>query len=396
MSNLSSLLNEMEQYIDGQYGTDFLQTWDKNDNAIQATQILARFLKEAFRENVSPKIFDSGLGIAIFKDQSTRTRYSFNGAANLLGLDPIELDLGKSQIAHGETTVETINMLAFLTRIIGIRDDIYLGVGHEYMLDVVRSLELGVKENVIPHRPSVINCQSDTDHPTQSMADLVHLIEYFGGVENLKGKKIAMSWAYSPSYGKPLSVPQGIIGLMSRFGMDMTLAYPEGYNLIPEIEQKAAAYSKASGGNFTITHSMDEAFKDADVVYPKSWASFEIMEERTQVLASGNKNAYEDLEKKALAQNALHTEGWECNEENMKLTKDGKALYMHCLPADITGESCKQGEVAQSVFARYRPDTYREASNKPFSIAAMSILCQYKNPMPVLKALLENKKPILA
>ena len=77
------------------------------------------------------------------------------------------------------------------------------------------------------------------DHPTQSLADLLHLKNYFGSLENLKGKKIAMTWAYSPSYGKPLSVPQGIIALMTRFGLDVILAYPTGYNLIPEIEKQA-------------------------------------------------------------------------------------------------------------------------------------------------------------
>src|SRR5699024_1602774 len=106
------------------------------------------------------------------------------------------------------------------------------------------------------------------------MADMLHIIHHFGGVENLKGKKVAMTWAYSPSYGKPLSVPQGVIGLMSRFGMDVVLAHPEGYEVMPEVEAVAAANAAKTGGTFTKTHSMAEAFKDADIAYPKSWAPF--------------------------------------------------------------------------------------------------------------------------
>jgi len=200
-----------------------------------------------------------------------------------------------------------------------------------------------------------------------------------------------MSWAYSPSYGKPLSVAQGIIGLMSRFGVDLTLAYPEKYHLMPEIEEKARNYSNACGGSFTITHSMEEAFSDADVVYPKSWASYHIMEQRTKLFREGDTRAYQNLEKEALAENKQHV-NWECNSELMKSTKNGKALYMHCLPADISGESCEQGEVTKNVFAKYRKDMYLEARNKPFVIAAMILLSQLANPVAFLKQTIEQKK----
>jgi len=139
------------------------------------------------------------------------------------------------KIAHGETVRETANMISFLTDFIGIRDDMFLGEGNKYMREVADALDEGFKNNVLPSRPGIINLQCDKDHPTQSMADLLHLKNHFGSLENLKNKKIVMSWAYSPSYGKPLSVPQGIIALMSRFGMNIEFAYPEGYDVIPEI-----------------------------------------------------------------------------------------------------------------------------------------------------------------
>ena len=132
------------------------------------------------------------------------------------------------------------------------------------------------------------------------MADMLHIINTFGGVENLKGKKVAMTWAYSPSYGKPLSVPQGVIGLMTRFGMDVVLAHPEGYEVMPEVEEVARKNAEKTGGSFTKTHSMAEAFRDADIVYPKSWAPFAAMEKRTNLYAEGDTDGIKALEKELL------------------------------------------------------------------------------------------------
>ena len=147
-------------------------------------------------------------------------------------------------------------MISFMADVIGIRDDMYIGKGNKYMHEVVDAVTQGNKDGILEQKPTLVNLQCDIDHPTQAMADMLHIIHEFGGVENLKGKKIAMSWAYSPSYGKPLSVPQGIIGLMTRFGMDVVLAHPEGYEVFPEVEAVAAENAKKSGGSFTKTNNM--------------------------------------------------------------------------------------------------------------------------------------------
>ena len=132
--------------------------------------------------------------------------------------------------------------------------------------------------------------------------------------------------------------------------------------------------------------------KDADIVYPKSWAPFAAMEKRTDLYAKGDQAGIDDLEQKLLAQNAEHKD-WCCTEELMKTTKDGKALYLHCLPADINGVSCEEGEVDASVFDRYRDPLYKEASYKPYVIAAMIFLSKFENPQEVLKKLEERKTP---
>ena len=392
MSNFNELIKHLET-LDAQnmYEGDFFLTWDKSDDEIDAVFTVADALRDLRERNVSTKIFDSGLAVSNFRDNSTRTRFSFASACNLLGLEVQDLDEGKSQIAHGETVRETANMISFMADVIGIRDDMYIGKGHTYQKEVVESVTQGYEEGILEQKPTLVNLQCDIDHPTQSMADMLHIIHQFGGVENLKGKKVAMTWAYSPSYGKPLSVPQGVIGLFTRFGMDVVLAHPEGYDVMPEVEEVAKANAEKSGGSFTKCNDMAQAFKDADIVYPKSWASFAAMEKRTNLYGEGDFDGIKELEKELLKQNAEHKD-WECTEDMMKLTKDGKALYLHCLPADITGVSCKEGEVEASVFDRYRKELYKEASFKPYIIAAMIFLAKVKDPAKALMMLNDRAK----
>lgn len=386
LNKIAENLSEIENTL---FDKDFLLTWEKSDDELQLILTLAQLMKSMREQNISLKAFESGLAVSMFRDKSTRTRFSFASACNLLGLTVQDLDEEKSQLSHGETTRETANMISFLTDIIGIRDDMYLGEGNRFMREVADSLDEGYNEKVLPQRPGVINLQCDMDHPTQSMADLLHLINEFGTPENLKGKKIAMTWAYSPSYGKPLSVPQGIIALMTRFGMDVHLAYPQGYDLIPEIVNLAGENARQSGGSFTVSNSMNKAFRDADIVYPKSWAPYKVMMQRTELLKNGDASGLKELEKVCLANNAQHTD-WECDDKKMQLTKNGEALYMHCLPADISGVSCHQGEVQKEVFEKYRIKTYIEAGYKPYIIAAMIFANKFSNPAETLRMLIEQ------
>jgi knotted carbamoyltransferase YgeW len=390
MANKQSI-KEFTRILDGlkfpeMYEGDFFLTWEKTRDELDAVFTVANALRNLRERNISSRIFDSGLGISLFRDNSTRTRFSFASACNLLGLKVQDLDEGKSQIAHGETVRETANMISFMADVIGIRDDMYIGKGNTYMHSVVDAVTQGHDDGVLEQKPTLVNLQCDIDHPTQCMADMAHCIREFGGVENLHGKKIAMTWAYSPSYGKPLSVPQGVIGLFSRFGMDVSLAYPEGYGVMDGVVDIARKQSAKCGGSFTVTHDMKEAFAGADIVYPKSWAPFKAMEERTDLYGKGDFDGIKALEARLLAQNAEHKD-WECTEELMASTKDGKALYLHCLPADITGVSCEAGEVAASVFDRYRDPLYKQASFKPYVIAAMIFLAKVKDPADMLKQL---------
>src|SRR5699024_7178809 len=325
----SLTMKTLQDYIDKlnslnfkeMYNNDFFLTWEKTDDELEAVWTVADALRFMRENNISTKVFESGLGISIFRDNSTRTRFSFASACNLLGLTVQDLDEKKSQIAHGETVRETANMVSFMADVIGIRDDMYIGKGHAYQKEFMDAVTEGNRDGILEQRPTLVNLQCDVDHPTQCMADMLHIIHYFGGVENLKGKKVAMTWAFSPSYGKPLSVLQGVVRLFTRFGMDVVLAHPEGYEIMPEIEEIAKKNAEKSGCTFTKTNSMAEAFKDADIVYPKSWAPFAAMEKRTKLYQQGDKAGIDALEKELLKQNAEHKD-WACTEEMMSLTKD--------------------------------------------------------------------------
>ncbi len=388
---LEDKIEKLRAVKPGLAGKDFLLTWEKSESDLRTVLDVAEILREMRSANISPRVFDTGLAISNFRDNSTRTRFSFASAANLLGLAVQDLDEEKSQIAHGETVRETANMISFMSDFIGIRDDIFLGEGNKYMREVGMALDEGFEKGVLPVRPGIVNLQCDMDHPTQAMADLMHLRNVYGSLENLKGKKLVMSWAYSPSYGKPLSVPQGIIALMSRFGMDIELAYPEGYNLIPEIVEVAEKNAISHGSTFKISHSMAEAMRDADIVYPKSWAPYHIMQQRTELLQKSDKAGLKELEKACLANNARYT-GWEFDEAKLKLTRNGDALYMHCLPADISGVSCESGEVSKEAFERSRIDTYREAGFKPYIIAAMMLTSRFADPGGILRDIMQRNR----
>ena len=388
-------MSEISQYIDqlsgldfkGMYQSDFLHTWDKTTDELRALYAVAGALRNLRERNISSKIFDSGLAVSLFRDNSTRTRFSFSKATNLLGLELQDLDEKKSQIAHGETVRETATMISFMADVIGIRDDMYIGKGDAYMQEVSDSVAQAYEDGVLDHRPTLISLQSDSDHPTQSSADMLYLIEEFGGLENLRGKKVAVTWAYSPSYGKPLSCPQSLISLLPRFGMDVTLAHPEGYDLMGDRVEAAKKYASENGCTFNQANTMEEAFEGADIVIPKSWAPYAAMERRTNLYAEGDDAGIAALEKELLAQNATHKDWCSTTDLMAKTANSQDTIFMHPLPADISGVSCEHGEVMADVFDMHRDGMYKEASYKPYAIAAMIFLQKVANPIETLQAL---------
>ena len=179
MSKTIELARRLERlHINNMYKSDFYWTWDKTDEELEAIFTVADALRDLRERNQSTRIFDSGLGISIFRDNSTRTRFSFASACNLLGLEVQDLDEKKSQIAHGETVRETANMVSFMADVIGIRDDMFIGEGHKYQKTFMDALDEGYRDGILEQRPTLVNLQCDVDHPTQILADMMTIEEH--------------------------------------------------------------------------------------------------------------------------------------------------------------------------------------------------------------------------
>lgn len=354
-----------ERVFEGLRGRSMLLTDEWSSEEIEAVCDVAAVLEMLDRRGMAPSLLPHELHYALFFDNSTRTKSSWAGAAVRLGAQPMVVDGSSTQVAHGETAEETGAMLGMNAHAMGIRHDLILGEGNAFMRGVKKGIDDYLRETGDERVVPIVNLQCDVDHPTQTLADLIYLRERFP--DGLAGKTMAVSWAYSPSYAKPLSVPQGLIMLMTRFGMNVRLAHPPGYDLMPETIERARRNAAGSGGSFTTVSSMDEAFEGADIVYPKSWGPYDLMLERVEANRGRDNALMKDIERRALARNASHTD-WICDEARMRRTRE--ALYMHCLPADIGAE------VAPSVLERFRTSLAREANKKVYAIMALLALAK--------------------
>ncbi len=348
-------------------GRSLLQTDDGSNQDIETICRLSEAFERLDRQGLSTALFPNELNYAMFFDSSTRTKSSWAGAAARLGAHPVIVDGSTTQVAHGETAEETGAMLGMNAHALGIRHDLILGEGQSFMRSAKKGIDAYLEETRDLRSVPVVNLQCDVDHPTQTLADLIWLRECYP--DGLAGKTMAITWAYSPSYAKPLSVPQGLIRLMTRMGMHVRLAHPDGYGLMPESVADAEKYATASGGSFTQTAGLDEAFEGADIVYPKSWGPYDLMLERVEANRERNQQEMQRIEKAALERNSRYRD-WICDERRMELTAKEKANYLHCLPADIGAE------VSSGIMERFRTDLARQANKKVYVI--MSLLAAAK------------------
>jgi len=318
-------------------GRDWITTQEWTKAELDVMLEVAGDLKRKFKAGLSHHYLPDKTIFLMFFDKSTRTRNSFEAGMTQLGGHAHFLTADVMQVSHGESAKDTGIILSSYGHGIAIRHDLIPGEGNAYMREVAKWAEA-----------PVINMQCDVDHPCQTLADLMTMRELRGA--NLRGLKVAVSWAYAPSYAKPLSVPQGLIMLLPRFGMDVVLAHPAEYGLMPETMQ-AARDNAAAGGSFQVVDNMDEAFRDADVVIPKSWGCLDTMGTKPE----------ESL------RIARKYSGWICNTERMRLAKPD-CLYMHPLPAD------RGNEVTDEVIDGPNSVVYREAENRLHTAKAIMAL----------------------
>jgi N-acetylornithine carbamoyltransferase len=318
-------------------GRDYIETLDWIIDEIDEAIALAGELKAKFKAGEPHRLLPDRTLFMLFLDRSTRTRNAFEAGMTQLGGHAHFLDADKTQVAHGESPKDMGIILSRYGHGLAIRHDLVPYEGNAYMREVARWAEI-----------PVINLQCDIDHPTQTLADLMTLRERRG--QDLRGLRVAVSWAYAPSYAKPLSVPQGLLMLLPRFGIDVVLAHPPGFDLMPEVLERADAAAAQGGGTIETTDDMDSAFEGADVVYPKSWGRLALFTDEPAALADAAKHA-----------------DWICDERRMGLAK-ADALYMHCLPAD------RGTEVTDAVIDGPHSVVYDEAENRMHTGKALMAL----------------------
>jgi ornithine carbamoyltransferase len=309
-------------------GKDFVSTADWTVAELGIALDVARELKEAFRSGAPHRLLEDKTLFMIFLDLSTRTRNAFEAGMTQLGGHAHFIDANTSQISHGESPRDMGIILSSYGHGIAIRHDKVPGEGNAYIRAVAEHAEA-----------PVINLQCDEDHPTQQLADLMTIEEVFG-TRDLSGMRVCVSWAYAPSYAKPMSVPQGLALLLPRFGADVVIARPPEYRLMPHVMERAHELARAGGGSIVEVTDMDEGFAEAQVVYPKSWGAEHLF---------GNEEA-------GLALNARYGD-WICDARRMKLAADD-AIYMHCLPAD------RGAEVTDEVIDGPQSVVFQEAENR--------------------------------
>jgi ornithine carbamoyltransferase len=269
----------------------------------------------------------------IFFEQSTRTRNSLEAAMTQLGGHAHDLTPDKMQLTHGETAKDTAMVLSRMGEGIAIRNCFY-GIGNAYLSEVARF-------SSIP----LVSMQDDVYHPLQAIADLMTIREHFG--ENLKGLKVAVSWAYATSHAKPLSVPQSQLLLFPRFGMDVAVGHPEEFPLQADVVEKAMRNAAETGARVSFTSDMDEAVSGADIVIPKNWGGF----------ARFDPYVDDEEHRREMKANLERHGDWILDGRRLSLARKG-AKVMHALPAD------RGREVTDGVLDGEQSVIYDEAENR--------------------------------
>ncbi len=313
----------MQTYLRGR---DFISDLDFSKDEVDTVLDLAFDLKRKRAVGEPHALLRDKVLAMLFFFSSTRTRGSFEAGMAQLGGHAAFIDSNTTQIAHGDTAKEIGEIFGRYFDGIAIRQ-VDWNFGNRYINEVAQA-----------SRVPVLNMQDEKYHPFQCLADLMTIIEKKG--RDLRRRKVVVSWAYAASYSKPLSVPQSLILQLTRFGCDVVLAHPPEFKLMPEIVDQAKANARQYHVGFDITDNMDEAFKDADVVYPKSWGPY---------LTTNDKD-----ESKAILQKY---QSWITDERRMGLAGDN-SIYMHCLPAD------RNIEVTDGVIDGAHSVVYDEAENR--------------------------------
>lgn len=363
------------------FGKDFLKSWYLSDDEIKSVVNAAERLSALYKNGYSVKTFESGAAVLITNSgREAGMELAAQFGCALSGLSLCE----KSGRDFGNSATLATLLAANCADVVAVRDCEYVGKSSGYM----RRLAACVKESSAGGRkPCVINLGSDEDSPIQTLSDLGFMARRFGGMEQLAGRRVAVTWAYAPEVRTSVAVPQGLISLLTRFGMNVVLAHPEGYELSPNICERAEENAKASGGSFGHVLTMEEAVRDAEIIYPINWVPYSFLEKRTEFYEAHRAASIELLESELREQNEQYKD-WECTEETLEHAAP-EAVLMHCLPAQVTDVTCVRGEMTAQVYNANLSTLSAQAANRAFTFAAAALLSCSSDPETVLKSLEE-------
>jgi N-acetylornithine carbamoyltransferase len=271
-----------------------------------------------------PYLRDKVLAMLFFF-ASTRTRASFEAGMAQLGGHAQFIEARSTQIAHGDTAKEIGEILGRYNDGIAIRN-VDWGLGNAYIRAVAEA-----------SRVPVLNMQCDLFHPHQALADLMTMIERFG---DLRGRTATVSWACARSYSKPISVPQSLVLLLPRFGMNVRLVHPPEFALMPDVVEQARDNARLGRASFELMDDFDEGIRGTDVVYAKSWGAVTTTSDA-------------DVEARLVDGYA----SWVTDARRLA-TAGEDAVYMHPLPAE------RGVEVTDEVIDGPRSVVYDQAENR--------------------------------
>jgi ornithine carbamoyltransferase len=316
-------------------GRHFINLEDFTKEEIETMLEVSMELKRKFAMGIDTPYLPHKTIFLMFFEQSTRTRNSMEAGIAQLGGHANYLDTSTMQISHGESPKDTAVILSRFGHGIACRN-CFWEEGNKYLMEMA-------KHSSTP----IMNLQCDLYHPMQGLADLMTIQEKFKDTRKLK---VSIIWAYATTHKKPISVPVSQVLLFPRFGMDVTLAYPEGYDLPDWVIAQARDNAAKYGGSLKITRDMEAAYRGADVVIPKNWGNW---------VTNPSKDVIGSLSESNKA--------WKCTEEMMGLTNKD-SIYMHALPADRTNE------VEDSVIDGPHSVVYDEAENRLHTAKAVMTL----------------------
>ena len=329
-------------------GKDLITTQEWSLEELDLTIELARELKRIHQtQGVSniPRYLDRKTFIMLFYAPSTRTRSAFEAAMTMLGGHAQYIEARMTRAIAGEAVKDIAKMYEIYGDGLGIR-----------ILDDAIDFKYGpgnavVREYAKHAKVPVINMADDMFHPTQAIGDMMTMQEFLGDV---KGKKFVIMWAYSPKIRGRCSIQADLL-VATRYGMDVVLAHPEGFELDPKVLEWAERNAKESGGSLEVVHDYKEALEGAHAVFPRSWASKKLLEL--------GKSQFGDEELKIYQKHR----DWRLTAELVDLM-DKHAIITHVLPV------FRGHEADDKVMDSPKSVIYQQAENNMYAKAAVLVL----------------------